>query len=74
MKIAPLRVNRVRELRVAAGLLREDLAKRADLLPNTVARLDANPSIMPRLDVAVALSKALGVPVDHLIRDIFTPA
>ena len=67
-------MNRLRELRVAAGLTQEELARRANVPYHKVVRIDTNPEMMPRIDVSVALAGALGVPVDELICEVLVPA
>jgi transcriptional regulator with XRE-family HTH domain len=69
-----LKINRVRELRVAAGFTQEELALRARVPYTLVTRLDANRSIMPRIDVSLALAQALDVTVDQLICEVAVPA
>ena len=70
----PLKINRLRELRTAAGLTQEELASRASLPYALVTRLDANASVMPRIDASLALARALGVAVDQLICEVLVTA
>jgi transcriptional regulator with XRE-family HTH domain len=69
-----LTVNRVRELRTAAGLTQEEVALRAGVPYSVVTRIDANPWIMPRIDVALNLARAFDISVDQLIGKVAAPA
>jgi transcriptional regulator with XRE-family HTH domain len=57
--------NRIRELRLAAGLTQGKLAKRAELRPETVCRLE-NGLRKPYRSTAQRIADVLGVPVDSL--------
>jgi transcriptional regulator with XRE-family HTH domain len=69
-----LQTNRVREHRIAARLTQEELARRANLPYHKVVRLDSNPTAIPRVDVAIALARALGVPNEELIQTALVAA
>jgi|HubBroStandDraft_6_1064221.scaffolds.fasta_scaffold00012_136 transcriptional regulator with XRE-family HTH domain len=59
--------NRVRQLRLEAGLTQTELAARAGLAHSTLARIDANPRCSIPLDRAPQIANALRVkPLDLL--------
>lgn len=53
--------NRVRELRLGAGLTQQQLADRCGMPYATLARIDLNPRASIALDKAGPIAKALGV-------------
>lgn len=59
-------VNRLKELREAAGLSQEKLARAADISFRTVQHIEKHHGD-PRLSTARRLAKALGVTVDELL-------
>jgi DNA-binding XRE family transcriptional regulator len=61
--------NRVRRLRLEAGLSQVELAARAGLATSTLHRIDANPRVKVSLEQASRLAPPLGVqPMDLLPR------
>jgi putative transcriptional regulator len=58
-------VNRVKDLRVAAGLRQEDLAARAEVSRQTIISVERG-RYNPSLDLAWKLSKTLGVTIEEL--------
>jgi DNA-binding XRE family transcriptional regulator len=59
--------NRVRELRIAAGLSQDEAAMRSGLARSTFARIDQNPRCSIALDRARQIAQALDVePLDLL--------
>jgi putative transcriptional regulator len=59
--------NRVRELRVAAGLRQEDLAHRVGVSRQTVISIEGG-RYNPSLELAWKLSQTLGVTIEELFR------
>jgi transcriptional regulator with XRE-family HTH domain len=59
--------NRVREFRQKLSMSQAALARAAGIARPTLARLDANPTAMPSVEIAVRLSEALGIDVTELI-------
>jgi transcriptional regulator with XRE-family HTH domain len=60
--------DRLRDLRVRRALTQEELAEKADVGTNTVARLERNES-EPHMSTLRKLSRALGVDPAELIGD-----
>jgi transcriptional regulator with XRE-family HTH domain len=60
--------DRLRELRVRRALTQEELAEKADVGTNTVARLERNES-EPHMSTLRKLARALGVEPAELIGD-----
>ena len=60
--------NRLRDLRVRRALTQEELAEKADVGTNTVARLERNES-EPHMSTLRKLARALGVDPAELIGD-----
>ena len=58
--------DRLRELRQAAGLSQEELARRADVLLGTVQKIEQGIVADPRWSSVTALARALGVTLDAL--------
>jgi len=58
-------VNRVRELRTAAGLRQEDLARRVSVSRQTIISIE-NGRYSPSLELAWRLSRTLGVTMEDL--------
>lgn len=58
-------VNRVRELRVAAGLRQEDLAQHVGVSRQTVISIESG-RYNPSLELAWKLSRTLGVTIEEL--------
>lgn len=63
------RLNRIAEYRRMVGLTQRQLARVAGIPVPTLARLDACPSAMPSLNVAIRLAKALGIDVASLVSE-----
>lgn len=61
--------ERLRELRKAAGMTQEGLARAADLTTATVYKLEANPDQDPAWSTVGKLAKALGVSVAAFVSD-----
>ena len=59
--------NRIRELRKAAGLRQEDLARELGVTRQTINAIENN-KYDPTLTLAFQLSRVLGVPVDGLFQ------
>jgi putative transcriptional regulator len=57
--------NRVRELRTAAGLRQEDLARRVRVSRQTIISIESG-RYNPSLELAWKLSRALGAPIEEL--------
>lgn len=57
--------NRVRELRTAAGLRQEDLARSVAVSRQTIISIETG-RYNPSLELAWRLSRALGVPIEDL--------
>ena len=57
--------NRIRELRKAAGVSQEELAKRCGVSRQTINAIENN-KYDPTLSLAFSLAKALGTTVDAL--------
>lgn len=57
--------NRVRELRTAAGLRQEDLARRVAVSRQTIISIESG-RYNPSLELAWRLSRALGVQIEDL--------
>ena len=60
-------VNRVRELRTAAGLRQEDLAEQVAVSRQTIISIE-NGRYNPSLELAWRLSRALGTSIEDLFR------
>jgi transcriptional regulator with XRE-family HTH domain len=60
--------NRLRDLRVRRALTQEELAEKANVGTNTVARLERNESA-PHMSTLRKLARALGVDPAELIGD-----
>ena len=60
-------VNRVRELRTAAGLRQEDLAEQVAVSRQTIISIE-NGRYNPSLELAWRLSRALGTSIEGLFR------
>ena len=58
-------VNRVRDLRVAAGLRQEDLAERAGVSRQTIISIERG-RYNPSLELAWKLSQTLAVTIEEL--------
>lgn len=59
--------NRLRQLRIEAGVTQRDLAARAGVSPSTISRIDATPSASITLELARRIASALHVdPFDLL--------
>lgn len=58
-------VNRVRELRTAAGLRQEDLAEQVAVSRQTIISIESG-RYSPSLELAWRLSKALGMSIEGL--------
>jgi transcriptional regulator with XRE-family HTH domain len=67
--IAMAMKDRLRSLRVAAGLTQQDLAVKAGLSVSVVAHIEVGRIPNPRLDTIRALAIALGCSVDALAFD-----
>lgn len=59
-------MNRVKELREARGLRREDLASRSSVSYEYVRRIEANLVESPSLPIARQIAEALGATVDEV--------
>ena len=59
--------NQIRELRKAAGISQEELAKRCGVSRQTINAIENN-KYDPTLALAFQLSRVLGVPVDGLFQ------
>ena len=59
--------NRIRELRKAAGLRQEDLARELGVTRQTINAIENN-KYDPTLALAFQLARTLGVPVDGLFQ------
>jgi transcriptional regulator with XRE-family HTH domain len=59
--------NRVRVLRLEAGLTQIELASRAGMPHSTLARIDANPRAGIPLDKALPIAEALHIDVRELL-------
>lgn len=59
-------VNRVRAVRMTAGLKQQELADRARISLRTVTFIETDPAYVPSVGVALKLSKALGCRVEDL--------
>ena len=57
--------NRVKELRTAAGLRQEDLARRVAVSRQTIISIETG-RYNPSLELACRLSRALGVGIEDL--------
>jgi putative transcriptional regulator len=57
--------NRLKELRAAAGLRQEDLARRVTVSRQTIISIE-NGRYNPSLELAWRLSRALGVTIEEL--------
>ena len=58
-------VNRVKELRVAAGLRQEDLAERTGVSRQTIISIERE-RYNPSLELAWQLARTLGVTIEEL--------
>jgi transcriptional regulator with XRE-family HTH domain len=58
--------ERVRELRVAAGLSQQALSNAAGLSTSVVSQLEQGTNLDPRLSTLLALADAMGVTLDEL--------
>ena len=69
--VSPIKINgsRLRELRLAAGLSQEALAKRARVSYRTVFRLESGETKTVRELTIMALADALDVTTDELTED-----
>lgn len=59
--------NRVRELRMAAGLRQEDLAEKVSVSRQTIISIETG-RYNPSLELAWRLSKVLSTPIENLFR------
>ena len=57
--------NRIRELRKAAGLLQEDLARLLGVTRHTIHAIENN-KYDPTLGLAMRLARLLGAPVEEI--------
>jgi transcriptional regulator with XRE-family HTH domain len=65
--VEPMAIKeRLRELRIAAGLTQQELAVRAGLSVSAVAHLEVGRIPDPRVSTLQALARALGVSLDSL--------
>ena len=62
----PTMQRRMRALREAAGIRREDLASRANISFDYVRRLETSDDHIPTLEVARRIASVLGVTVDEV--------
>lgn len=58
--------NRVREARLKAGLTQHQLAIAAGVTLSSVAQLEQDVIVNPRVNTLLALARALGVSLDEL--------
>jgi transcriptional regulator with XRE-family HTH domain len=66
VKTGPPEGERIRRLRLRAGMTQESLAQRVGVTTHTIWRLERGPTFNPRLETLRALAKALGVPLKEL--------
>lgn len=59
--------QRLRDIREAKGMTQEEVAAKAKMKYQAVARLELGGTLNPRIDTVRALAKALGVSVSELI-------
>jgi transcriptional regulator with XRE-family HTH domain len=59
--------ERIRRLRLRAGMSQESLAQRVGVTSRTIWRLENGPNFNPRLETLRALAEALGVPLKELL-------
>jgi len=59
--------EKIRRLRLKAGMSQESLAQRVGVTTHTIWRLENGPTFNPRLETLRALAKALGVPLEELL-------
>lgn len=62
-----LNTSKLRYLREMRGWDQKDLANAADIAPSVISRLERGLQQDLKLSVAIALSKALEVPIDQLL-------
>jgi transcriptional regulator with XRE-family HTH domain len=67
-------MNLVKQVREAKRLRREDLAVRAGISVSYVFKLEREPELMPGLEHARAIARALGTTVDKLFPPVAQPA
>lgn len=67
VKTGPSEGERIRRLRLRAGMTQESLAQRVGVTTHTIWRLENSPTFNPRLETLRALAKALGVPLKELL-------
>lgn len=58
--------SKLRELRVAAGMTQEQLAKKINLSKANVSKYEAD-TVEPNLDTLVAISNLFGVTIDYML-------
>ena len=73
MKLAKALSQRIKRLREAAGLSRQEVATRGDLSLSLVAKLEQGKKADPRASTLLALARALGVRPSALLDDLFPP-
>src|SRR5262245_31364953 len=73
MKLAKALSQRIKRLREAAGLSRQEVARRGDLSLSLVAKLEQGKKADPRASTLLALARALGVRPGALLDDLFPP-
>jgi transcriptional regulator with XRE-family HTH domain len=59
--------SRIRERRTALGLSQEEVARRADISLNAMAKLETGFTTDPRYSTLSAIAHALGMSVDELM-------
>ena len=60
--------NLIREIRMKQGLSQNELAKRAGIRQGVLSYIESGRTKNPRIDTLAAIAKALGVPVDKLLK------
>ena len=61
--------KRIRELREERGLTQREVARRAGLTPSGVGFIENGQTQNPSAETVVAVARALGVPVEELLRE-----
>ncbi len=61
--------ERIRAARKAAGLTQEDLAHRAGVRLNAIARLERGESRDPHYSTLLGIAHAVGVPIEVLVKE-----
>jgi transcriptional regulator with XRE-family HTH domain len=59
--------EKIRRLRLRAGMSQESLAQRVGVTTHTIWRLENGPTFNPRFETLRALAKALGIPLKELL-------